>query len=328
MIFLFEDRKSDACTTIVSCLVDGKHGRGVLNKEVDFSSFLYLFTLVLNLVVWFVSSDLSDEWAQRWAGDFELNPDLHLPAENKFIGQYKHKLWSLDKIHLQTIKHDCHTVGCLSDSWWRFSSSCCSDGLHPENVRLSGLWVSRQDREHGSRMFVVQEGQQVQDPQRWVESSLQPETTTNAVIISLSADSEAVTAFKSHNENLRFLWSNQTRNKLYWLFLSEHESVPAVVEVKRLHLVDNLHYCFSIKTWYVNSVLSTLQFMWPVNAVILKKNFYTVYSLQLYKNMYFLQTLFKTTKWYFKLCDNHKVYKMLKSVRLNKYTDIRNESVV
>uniref|UniRef100_A0A671VQP6 Nardilysin b (N-arginine dibasic convertase) n=1 Tax=Sparus aurata TaxID=8175 RepID=A0A671VQP6_SPAAU len=29
--------------------------------------------------------DLSDEWAQRWAGDFELNPDLHLPAENKFI---------------------------------------------------------------------------------------------------------------------------------------------------------------------------------------------------------------------------------------------------
>ena len=46
-----------------------------------------------------VSSDISDEWAQRWAGDFELNPDLHLPAENKFIGQYKHKLWSLDKIH-------------------------------------------------------------------------------------------------------------------------------------------------------------------------------------------------------------------------------------
>lgn len=89
MIFLFEDRKSDACTRIVSCLVDGKHGRGVLNKEVDFSSFLYLVTLVLNLVVWFVSSDLSDEWAQRWAGDFELNPDLHLPAENKFIGQYR-----------------------------------------------------------------------------------------------------------------------------------------------------------------------------------------------------------------------------------------------
>uniref|UniRef100_A0A671VTN7 Nardilysin b (N-arginine dibasic convertase) n=1 Tax=Sparus aurata TaxID=8175 RepID=A0A671VTN7_SPAAU len=28
---------------------------------------------------------MEDEWAQRWAGDFELNPDLHLPAENKFI---------------------------------------------------------------------------------------------------------------------------------------------------------------------------------------------------------------------------------------------------
>ncbi|CAB1324633.1 unnamed protein product [Coregonus sp. 'balchen'] len=26
-----------------------------------------------------------EEWAQRWAGDFDLNPDLHLPAENKFI---------------------------------------------------------------------------------------------------------------------------------------------------------------------------------------------------------------------------------------------------
>uniref|UniRef100_A0A673XX13 Nardilysin b (N-arginine dibasic convertase) n=1 Tax=Salmo trutta TaxID=8032 RepID=A0A673XX13_SALTR len=29
--------------------------------------------------------DLPEEWAQRWAGDFDLNPDLHLPAENKFI---------------------------------------------------------------------------------------------------------------------------------------------------------------------------------------------------------------------------------------------------
>ncbi|XP_076582903.1 nardilysin b [Chaetodon auriga] len=29
--------------------------------------------------------DISEEWAQRWAGDFELNPELHLPAENKFI---------------------------------------------------------------------------------------------------------------------------------------------------------------------------------------------------------------------------------------------------
>ncbi|XP_042339712.1 nardilysin-like [Plectropomus leopardus] len=29
--------------------------------------------------------DIPEEWAQRWAGDFELNPELHLPAENKFI---------------------------------------------------------------------------------------------------------------------------------------------------------------------------------------------------------------------------------------------------
>uniref|UniRef100_A0A4W5RE46 Nardilysin b (N-arginine dibasic convertase) n=1 Tax=Hucho hucho TaxID=62062 RepID=A0A4W5RE46_9TELE len=29
--------------------------------------------------------DLPEEWAQRWAGDFDLNPDLYLPAENKFI---------------------------------------------------------------------------------------------------------------------------------------------------------------------------------------------------------------------------------------------------
>uniref|UniRef100_A0A8C9VJK8 Nardilysin b (N-arginine dibasic convertase) n=1 Tax=Scleropages formosus TaxID=113540 RepID=A0A8C9VJK8_SCLFO len=29
--------------------------------------------------------DIEQEWRDRWAGDFELNPDLHLPAENKFI---------------------------------------------------------------------------------------------------------------------------------------------------------------------------------------------------------------------------------------------------
>ncbi|KAI3369135.1 hypothetical protein L3Q82_026101 [Scortum barcoo] len=31
------------------------------------------------------AEDISEEWAQRWAGDFELNSELHLPAENKFI---------------------------------------------------------------------------------------------------------------------------------------------------------------------------------------------------------------------------------------------------
>ncbi|XP_063074954.1 nardilysin [Engraulis encrasicolus] len=29
--------------------------------------------------------DVPKEWAERWAGDFELNSDLHHPAENKFI---------------------------------------------------------------------------------------------------------------------------------------------------------------------------------------------------------------------------------------------------
>uniref|UniRef100_A0A7N6AZ13 Nardilysin convertase n=1 Tax=Anabas testudineus TaxID=64144 RepID=A0A7N6AZ13_ANATE len=29
--------------------------------------------------------DIPEEWAQRWAGDFKLHLDLHLPAENKFI---------------------------------------------------------------------------------------------------------------------------------------------------------------------------------------------------------------------------------------------------
>ncbi|XP_010863695.2 nardilysin isoform X1 [Esox lucius] len=29
--------------------------------------------------------DIQPEWRERWSGDFELNSDLHLPAENKFI---------------------------------------------------------------------------------------------------------------------------------------------------------------------------------------------------------------------------------------------------
>ncbi|XP_056131891.1 nardilysin b [Lampris incognitus] len=38
---------------------------------------------------WFGTSysveDISEEWLQCWRGDFELHPELHLPAENKFI---------------------------------------------------------------------------------------------------------------------------------------------------------------------------------------------------------------------------------------------------
>uniref|UniRef100_A0A6Q2Y2W2 Nardilysin a (N-arginine dibasic convertase) n=1 Tax=Esox lucius TaxID=8010 RepID=A0A6Q2Y2W2_ESOLU len=33
----------------------------------------------------YMVEDIPEEWKQRWAGDFDLNPDLHLPAENKFI---------------------------------------------------------------------------------------------------------------------------------------------------------------------------------------------------------------------------------------------------
>ncbi|XP_029356152.1 nardilysin b [Echeneis naucrates] len=29
--------------------------------------------------------DLPEQWTQRWAGEFDLHPELHLPAENKFI---------------------------------------------------------------------------------------------------------------------------------------------------------------------------------------------------------------------------------------------------
>ncbi|XP_035987656.1 nardilysin b [Fundulus heteroclitus] len=38
---------------------------------------------------WFGTSysceDIPEEWEQRWEADLELNPDLHLPAENRFI---------------------------------------------------------------------------------------------------------------------------------------------------------------------------------------------------------------------------------------------------
>uniref|UniRef100_A0A3Q1FVR2 Nardilysin convertase n=1 Tax=Acanthochromis polyacanthus TaxID=80966 RepID=A0A3Q1FVR2_9TELE len=38
---------------------------------------------------WFGTSysmeDVPDDWTQRWTGNLELNPELHLPAENKFI---------------------------------------------------------------------------------------------------------------------------------------------------------------------------------------------------------------------------------------------------
>ncbi len=34
-------------------------------------------------------ADIPKENRDLWAGDFPLNPDLHLPAENRFIGQFQ-----------------------------------------------------------------------------------------------------------------------------------------------------------------------------------------------------------------------------------------------
>lgn len=35
----------------------------------------------------FLSTDIEHSWAELWKSNFDLNPDLHLPAENKYIGQ-------------------------------------------------------------------------------------------------------------------------------------------------------------------------------------------------------------------------------------------------
>ena len=49
---------------------------------------------VLNVLLptnWFCfvlsPSDIPEEWAKRWKGELAFNSDLHLPEENKFIGQ-------------------------------------------------------------------------------------------------------------------------------------------------------------------------------------------------------------------------------------------------
>ncbi|KAM7387815.1 hypothetical protein PAMP_024028 [Pampus punctatissimus] len=50
--------------------------------EYDLECHLRKMTVYITPV--FVS-DIPEEWAQRWGGDFEVNPELQLPAENKFI---------------------------------------------------------------------------------------------------------------------------------------------------------------------------------------------------------------------------------------------------
>lgn len=39
------------------------------------------------MVLFLCVADIPEEWEQRWKADLDLNPDLHLPAENRFIGQ-------------------------------------------------------------------------------------------------------------------------------------------------------------------------------------------------------------------------------------------------
>lgn len=47
---------------------------------------LHLTPVTLLFYAQSVFTDIPVEWSELWAGDFPLNPDLHIPAENKFIG--------------------------------------------------------------------------------------------------------------------------------------------------------------------------------------------------------------------------------------------------
>lgn len=39
--------------------------------------------------------DIDKYWSDLWASDFELNQDLHLPEENKYIGKAPEHAWNL-----------------------------------------------------------------------------------------------------------------------------------------------------------------------------------------------------------------------------------------
>lgn len=43
--------------------------------------------LFIGSVCFSISTDVENSWTELWKSNFELNPDLHLPAENKYIGQ-------------------------------------------------------------------------------------------------------------------------------------------------------------------------------------------------------------------------------------------------
>lgn len=110
----------------------------------------------------FSFTDIQQHWRELWAGNFDLNSSLHLPAENKFIGgclwltsfNVVVRYWHLFQERLQLV------LFVLTSSHW----------FRPQNLRLSGHRVPCQNNEQWERVSVVQEGQQVQDPQRchWV----------------------------------------------------------------------------------------------------------------------------------------------------------------
>ena len=66
----------------------------------------------------FLSPDIQQEWMERWTGNLELNGDLHLPAENKFICGW---------INLTFVLHDRQKkkrVGCFGPKLLQVSGKC------------------------------------------------------------------------------------------------------------------------------------------------------------------------------------------------------------
>lgn len=82
--------------------------------------------------------------------------------------------------NLTAVRYPSNTLSCS------FSSSCCSDRLRPEDLRLSGIRLSGADRQQWARLSVVQERQQVQDPQRWVWSSADVPIITSQIWLLLA----------------------------------------------------------------------------------------------------------------------------------------------
>ncbi|XP_013763359.1 nardilysin-like [Pundamilia nyererei] len=78
--------------------------------------------------------DIPEEWAERWAGDFELNPELHLPAENKFIATD----FTLKTSDCPDTEYPLETVS----SYIRFHLISPMIQKSPENLVLFDLFVN------------------------------------------------------------------------------------------------------------------------------------------------------------------------------------------